>query len=108
MGYPEQNNKLISELVRKHGFIVYSPEYTLSIDKPYPAALNDVLSAYKYMLYRQKKCGQTNRPVIIGGESAGGGLACSLTIYLRDHGQKLPDLPYHSIPCSMTAWKPNP
>lgn len=90
MGYPEENNRLISELVSRHGFLVYSPAYRLSVEAPYPAALNDALEAWRYILRHQAV--RSDLPLILGGESAGGSLAIALSLLLRDSAVQPADL----------------
>lgn len=58
-----------------------APEYT------YPAALDDVVYAYRWLL-DEKKCMPSQ--IIVAGDSAGGGLAMALIMYLRDHNIPLP------------------
>ena len=67
------------ELVKKYGVTVYSPGYRLAWQKPYPAALNDCCSVLEYM------SGQ-HETVMVGGESAGGGLAVAVCMMARDNG----------------------
>ncbi len=68
------------------GADVLSPDYRVAPEHPYPAALDDALEAYKWLLE------QDYRPenVVFAGDSAGGGLALALGLYLKDHGLPLP------------------
>jgi acetyl esterase/lipase len=64
---------------------VVLPEYRLAPEHPYPAALEDaraVISA----LSGEAKPGM----VVVSGDSAGGGLALALVMWMRDEGQELP------------------
>lgn len=75
------------DLVKKGGAVVISPEYTLAPIKPYPAAIRD---CYAALLYVKKHCGELNirsDQIMVGGESAGGGLAAALSILARDRGK---------------------
>ena len=56
------------DLVRKYGITVYSPGYRLAWQKPYPAAVKDCYQVLKFL------AGQPET-IMVGGESAGGGLA---------------------------------
>ena len=58
-------------LVKKYGVTVYSPGYRLAWQKPYPAAVGDCFRVLEYMI-RQKDT------IMVGGESAGGGLAVAV------------------------------
>lgn len=70
------------ELVKQYGVTVYSPGYRLAWQKPYPAAVNDCFSVLEYM---SRQYGT----VMIGGESAGGGLAVAVCMMARDNGIKV-------------------
>ncbi len=59
--------------------------YRLAPEHPFPAALDDALSAYKCVLARYP-----NQPVAIVGESAGGGLTLALTLKIRELGLPMP------------------
>jgi acetyl esterase/lipase len=65
---------------------VYVPDYRLAPESPFPAAVNDVVEVYKGLL------DQGIRPssIIVAGDSAGGGLAISALVALRDRKVTLP------------------
>ena len=71
-------------LVKKYGAVVISPDYRLSIESPYPAALEDCYSALKYLKDNRDELGINSSQIMVGGESAGGGLTASLCMYARD------------------------
>lgn len=68
------------------GAAVLTIDYRVAPENPYPAALEDALYAYEWLLMQ----GYKEEEIILGGDSAGGGLAMALCLYLRDHGRKLP------------------
>jgi acetyl esterase/lipase len=72
------------QLVIDSGAVVISPEYRLSVEAPYPAALHDCYDALLYMKNMAKELGINRDQLMIGGESAGGGLTAALSIYARD------------------------
>ncbi len=66
---------------------VLFPDYSLAPEKPFPAALEDVITIYRWLIEHKKI-----KPdkVIIAGDSAGGGLALAVLIKLRDEKINLP------------------
>ncbi|MGN0404175.1 MAG: alpha/beta hydrolase [Bariatricus sp.] len=72
------------DLVRKCGAVLVCPEYHLSIQAPYPAALADSYRALLYMKKHAEELGIRPDQIMVGGESAGGGLTAALCIYARD------------------------
>lgn len=74
------------DVLESCGCVVVSPEYRLSAEAPYPAALEDCYSALSYMSEHGEKHGIDTERLMVGGESAGGGLTAALCIYARDRG----------------------
>lgn len=69
-----------------NGFDVLSIDYRVAPENPFPAALEDAMDAYQWIVdhhYNPKK-------IFVVGDSAGGGLALALCLYLRDHKMQLP------------------
>lgn len=62
------------------------PEYRLAPANPFPAALEDSLKAYRWLLAQ----GTEARDIVLSGDSAGAGLALATTLALRDAGEPLP------------------
>ncbi len=75
---------LYSELGK--GMPVLTIDYRVAPENPYPAALEDAVSAYCWLLEK----GYAHDKILVAGDSAGGGLALALVLYLRDQGEKLP------------------
>ena len=71
-------------LAKRYGAVVLSPEYRLAGKATYPAALEDCFAALKYMHDNAEELGIDRSRIVIGGESAGGGLAAALCMYARD------------------------
>lgn len=74
-------------LVKKYGAVVVTPEYRLSKAAPYPAALEDCYTALKYLKEHAEELGINTSQIMIGGESAGGGLTVATCMYARDKGE---------------------
>src|SRR4030095_10744171 len=65
----------------------FVPAYRLAPEHPFPAALEDALSSYQYLLYDR---GIAANRLVLAGDSAGGGLALSLALALKDEGLPQP------------------
>ncbi|NND85707.1 MAG: alpha/beta hydrolase, partial [Acidimicrobiia bacterium] len=63
-----------------------SAGYRLSPEHPFPASLDDAHAAFHWMVGHADELGLDPSRVVIGGESAGGGLAASLVQRLIDEG----------------------
>ena len=75
------------DLVKKFGAVVVTPEYRLAGKAPYPAALEDCYAALCYLKDNADTLGCNRNRLMIGGESAGGGLTAALCMYARDRGE---------------------
>jgi len=60
--------------------------YRLAPEHPYPAALEDATTAYRWLLNQGVNASQ----IFISGDSAGGGLTLGTMVILRDAGEQLP------------------
>lgn len=81
-----------SHLAAVTGARVVLVDYRLAPEHPYPAALDDALAAYRALL----ASGVDRRSVVVGGDSAGGGLAASLALRTNEDG----DAPAGIVCCS--------
>ena len=86
MGDLVSSRALIAPIAKKTGIRVFSFEYRLAPEHPFPAAFDDAKEAYEYVL------GQGYSPgnIIAFGESAGGGLAVSNILRLIAEGKEAP------------------
>ena len=69
------------------GADVLTPDYRVAPEHPYPAALEDAVYAYRWLLEEKK---YQPSQIVVAGDSAGGGLALALCLYAKDHGLPLP------------------
>ena len=63
-----------------------SVEYRLAPENPHPAAVEDAINSYKWLLSE----GYDPKKIAISGDSAGGGLAIAAQLKIRDEGLPLP------------------
>ncbi|WP_374305216.1 alpha/beta hydrolase [Methylocella sp.] len=85
---------LVAEAGRLSGARTLAVDYRLAPEHPFPAALEDALTAYRFLL----KQGVDPRRVALCGESAGGGLAVAALCALRDAGDPSPACAWLSSP----------
>jgi len=86
VGSPRTHRALAAHIARAAEAVSYVPDYRLAPEHPHPAALEDALAAYRWLLSHIIKPAQ----IVIGGDSAGGGLALACAIAIRDAGLALP------------------
>ncbi len=72
------------------GWTVVSLDYRLAPENPYPAALQDCLDAYTWLMRTAPELGIDPECIAVGGDSAGGNLATALCLHRRDEGLSLP------------------
>lgn len=73
-------------LGRSAGMRTFSLDYRLAPEHPYPAAIDDAMVGYRWLLGQ----GIDARRIVVAGDSAGGGLALALLMRARDEGVALP------------------
>ncbi len=74
------------ELVKRFGALIVSPGYRLAWRKPYPAAVEDCWQTLRFMSENAASMGFPREKLMVGGESAGGGLAAAVCMMARDRG----------------------
>ncbi len=77
---------LTTKLAASTSMDVLSFDYRLAPEHPYPAAIEDAMKAWNYLML----LGYGARDVIVAGDSAGGNLALSLVLHLKDQERILP------------------
>lgn len=75
------------DLIKKYGAVVISPGYRLSFQKPFPAAVEDCYDALVYLRDHAEQLGINKNQIMVGGESAGGGLCAAVCMMARDKGE---------------------
>ena len=85
-GSIESYGMLCVPLARALGLRVIVPEYRLAPEHPYPAALQDALSAYRSL----RALGYSGSDIVLAGDSAGGGLCLAAALSLRGSGDPAP------------------
>ncbi|KAF9433833.1 hypothetical protein BGZ76_008926 [Entomortierella beljakovae] len=110
-GSKEEHRVMIGPLVKRLGknIRIININYRLAPQSPFPGALIDALSSYMWLLDQTISetfgldDGSTEKfqpnQIVFMGDSAGGGLALSLSLLIRDHGS-LPQ------PLSIVTWSP--
>jgi epsilon-lactone hydrolase len=82
-GSPQTHRAMLARLSRLTGMRVFAPDYRLAPEHRYPAALNDAIAAFEALLAK----GYAPGDIVIGGDSAGGGLALALLAKLCQAGR---------------------
>lgn len=87
---PEQYRPFTAELARQSKARVFALEYRLAPEHRFPAPIEDATRAYRWLLQQ----GVAPNKLIIGGDSAGGGLSVATLVALRDAGEALPAMSF--------------
>jgi len=77
--------EITSKLSELNHCRVFSFDYRLAPENPFPAALEDAFMAWNYIL----SCGYLPSQIVIAGDSAGGNLALALTLLLKEKNLEL-------------------
>lgn len=96
----------ISKFAKNTGVANLVYEYRLAPEHPYPAALDDSVVMYQWLL----QSGYTPQNIVIAGESAGGGLTLALLLALKDRGMPMPAAavaisPWTDLTCSSESYR---
>ncbi len=85
-GDARQDEALCAGTARELGITVVSGSYRFAPEHPFPAALDDVRAGWNWTVDHAAELHMDPTRIVIGGESAGGGLAASLVQRLHDEG----------------------
>lgn len=103
-GSPATYRSLTGAFCRRCATRVFALDYRLAPEHRFPAAVEDAVAGYRWLL----STGIAARDIVIAGDSAGGGLALSTMLALRDQGQPLPAgavliAPWVDLPASVAT-----
>lgn len=87
MGSPRTHRGLGAALARVARARVFLPDYRLAPEHLFPAALEDAVASYRWLL---EEAGVDPRGIAVSGDSAGGGLGVALLLEARQEGLPLP------------------
>jgi acetyl esterase/lipase len=93
-GSLDSHRHMIAQAGREARTRTLALRYRLAPENPHPAALEDALSGYAFLLAQGFKPGA----IAIAGESAGGGLAVATLVSIREAGMALPACAWLSSP----------
>lgn len=85
-GSVRSHRGLIGRISEASGYAVLGIDYRLAPENPFPAALEDALSAYRWLLHHP----YPHNRIALAGNSAGGGLVLSLLLRLKQERMPLP------------------
>ncbi len=85
-GCSAETHRPITVWFARQGFLVNAPNYRLAPEHQFPKAVEDAVAVYRALL----ESGYEAQKVVVAGDSAGGGLALSLMLALRDLNIPLP------------------
>lgn len=83
---PRTHRRLTAALSHATGMRVLVPDYRLAPEHPFPAAVEDAVAVYRWLL----DAGAAPEQLAISGDSAGGGLTIALLVSARDAGLPMP------------------
>jgi monoterpene epsilon-lactone hydrolase len=103
-GNPRTHRAITARLAHRLGVAVFALDYRLAPEHPYPAALQDAVTAWRWLL----DGGWRPDRVWLAGDSAGGGLALALMLACKQQGLPLPAAaalfsPWTDLTCSGAA-----
>ena len=105
IGSPRSHRHLAAAVARASAARALLLDYRLAPEHPFPAALDDAVAAYEWLLGQ----GLDARRIVVAGDSAGGGLTVATLLALRDRGRPLPAAgvcisPWVDLTCSAQSY----
>lgn len=86
LGSCQGHRSIVAKFVKGSGIGALLFDYRLAPENPFPAAIDDSVAAYRWLLSE----GISSSRIAIVGDSAGGGLCLATLIALKDQGIPLP------------------
>lgn len=86
VGSLNTHRHLVADLARAGQLRGLSVEYRLAPEHPFPAAIEDAITVYRWLVNE----GIDPARIVVAGDSAGGGLTLATLLALRDAGETLP------------------
>lgn len=108
VGSFQSHRAIVSKFVKASGVPAMVFNYALAPENPFPAGLNDSISAYKYLL----SLGISNKQIIFMGDSGGGNLVFAAMLALKEQRIELPAgavalSPWTDLTNSGESWQTN-
>ncbi len=96
----------VAKIVKGSGIAALLFEYRLAPEYSFPAALDDTITAYRWLLAQ----GYSAQHIVIAGESAGGGLCLAALLAFREKGLPMPAAgvslsPWTDLTCSSESYR---
>ena len=85
-GSPETHQNMLIQLAKISSLNIFAIDYSLSPENIFPAAINDALKSYNFLISK----GYKNKNIFFGGDSAGGNLAIVSVLKLQELDKPLP------------------
>ncbi|CAO3595985.1 unnamed protein product [Absidia cylindrospora] len=95
----QTHRTLTHKISKSTGRRVFAINYRLAPETKFPGALYDAVQAFLYLIDPTEKYNFDPKRILVMGDSAGGGLALAMLLYLRDH-----DLPSPEGACLLSPW----
>jgi phosphinothricin tripeptide acetyl hydrolase len=107
IGSPRSHRHLAEALARSAELSCLLPEYRLAPEHPFPAAVDDALAAYRWLV-EDKRIAPAR--IAVAGDSAGGGLTVATLVAIREAGLGLPGAavaisPWTDLTCSAASYR---
>ena len=94
-----QDHGRCGQIARQLRIRVFSLNYRLSPENPFPLPLDDCYEAWQWIMNQAGRYGIDTTRIAIGGESGGGNIAAALVQRIRNYGGTQPLAQYLVYPC---------